>query len=78
MAKDNFINFRVDGEVTDMVDKAAEILGGVSRSEAARFLVYLGIVTLDSRSGIEVGKDIAKAYERYIQDQEIKEEQKTG
>lgn len=78
MARDVHVSFRIDKDVAEQLDKASETLGNVSRSEAARFLVYLGITTLDSRSGMEVGKDIAEAYQRYMQDQETEEEQKTG
>jgi len=66
MGKDALLQFRVNGEVLDAVDRTAEILGGVSRSEAARFLLYIGITFMNSEVGLGGGKIIYEAAEKFF------------
>ena len=68
MARGHLIQFRVDNGVLEKIDKAAKILNTNNRSEAARFLLYLGIAFLDADLGIVAGKVIHEAVRKFFEE----------
>jgi len=70
MGREHLIQFRVDDNVAAKVDRTSKILGNVSRSEAARFLLYIGISFIESMVNSESERIVMEAFSKFMSEKQ--------